>query len=133
VAVAGHQALAGLRLEAGVTTPGVDFTTEHDPYEAGLGSAVRMDKGYFVGRDALAGRSAATVTRRLTRLTTGAVVGSGDPVYVDGRPAGYVTSAGYGHTTGKAIAYGWLPVEYSRSGTPVQVGHFGTRVPGRVA
>ncbi|MEV6449073.1 FAD-dependent oxidoreductase [Amycolatopsis sp. NPDC051716] len=133
VAVAGQQALAGLRLEAGVTTPGVDFTTEHDPYEAGLGSAVRLDKGYFLGRDALAGRSAATVSRRLTRLTTGAVVGSGDPVYVDGHPAGYVTSAGYGHTAGKAIAYGWLPVEYSRSGTPVQVGHFGTRVPGRVA
>jgi glycine cleavage system aminomethyltransferase T/glycine/D-amino acid oxidase-like deaminating enzyme len=133
VAVAGHQALTCLRLEAGVTTPGVDFTTEHDPYEAGLGSAIRMDKGYFVGRDALAGRSAATVSRRLTRLTTGAVVGSGDPVYVDGRPAGYVTSAGYGHTAGNAIAYGWLPVEYSRPGTPVRVGHFGTRVPGRVA
>ncbi|MEV5719857.1 FAD-dependent oxidoreductase [Amycolatopsis mediterranei] len=133
VAVAGHQALAGLRLEAGVTTPGVDFTTEHDPYEAGLGSAVRLDKGYFLGRDALAGRSAATVSRRLTRLTTGAVVGSGDPVHVDGRPAGYVTSAGYGHTAGRAIAYGWLPVEHSRSGTPVQVGHFGTRVPGTVA
>ncbi|WP_410607483.1 FAD-dependent oxidoreductase [Amycolatopsis sp. lyj-109] len=133
VGVAGHQALTSLRLEAGVRTPGVDFTTEHDPYEAGLGSAVRLDKGYFLGRDALAGRSAATVSRRLSRLTTGSVVESGDPVYVDGRPAGYVTSAGYGHTAGKAVAYAWLPVEYGRSGTPLQVGHFGTRVPGRVA
>jgi glycine cleavage system aminomethyltransferase T len=133
VAVAGHRAFTGLRLEAGVPTPGVDFTTEHDPYEAGLGAAVRMDKGYFLGRDALAGRSAATVSRRLTRLTTGSVVGSGDPVYVDGHPAGYVTSVGYGHTTGKAIAYAWLPVEHSGFRTPVEIGHFGTRVPGRVA
>ncbi|WP_410645657.1 FAD-dependent oxidoreductase [Amycolatopsis sp. lyj-346] len=133
VAVAGHEALTSLRLEAGVPTPGVDFTTEHDPYEAGLGSAVRPGKGYFLGRDALAGRSAATVSRRLSRLTTGAVVSGGDPVYADGRPAGYVTSAGHGHTVGKAIAFAWLPVEHSRSGTPVEIGHFGTRVPARVA
>ncbi|MEV7092161.1 FAD-dependent oxidoreductase [Amycolatopsis sp. NPDC051045] len=133
VAVAGHRAFTSLRLEAGVPVPGVDFTTEHDPYEAGLGPAVRMDKGYFLGRDALAGRSAATVSRRLTRLSTGTVVEGNEPVYADGRPAGYVTSAGYGHTTGEAIAYAWLPVEYSGSGTPVEIEHFGTRVPGRVA
>ncbi|MBE8525700.1 GcvT family protein [Amycolatopsis sp. H6(2020)] len=133
VAVAGHQALTSLRLEAGVPTPGVDFTTEHDPYEAGLDAAVRMDKGYFLGRDALAGRSAATVSRRLTRLTTEKVVEGGDPVYVDGRPAGYVTSAGSGHTGGKALAFAWLPVEHSGFRTPVEIGHFGTRVPGRVA
>ncbi|RSM49652.1 FAD-dependent oxidoreductase [Amycolatopsis balhimycina DSM 5908] len=132
VAVAGHQAFAGLRLEAGARTPGVDFTTEHDPYEAGLGFAVRMDKGYFIGRDALAGRSEATVSRRLTRLTTDAVVLGKEPVYAEGRPAGYVTSAGRGHTVGENIAYAWLPVEYGGPGTPVEVEHFGTRVPGTV-
>ncbi|WIY05906.1 FAD-dependent oxidoreductase [Amycolatopsis mongoliensis] len=132
VAVAGHQAFAALRLEAGGRTPGVDFTTEHDPYEAGLGDAVRRDKGYFLGRDALAGRSAETVSRRLTRLTTGTVVLGKEPVYVEGRAAGYVTSAGYGYTLGRAIAYAWLPVEYSGPGTPVEIGHFGERVPGRV-
>ena len=47
------------------------MTTEHDPFEAGLGFAVRMDKGEFVGR-ALEGRSEATAARRLTasRSTT---------------------------------------------------------------
>ena len=91
-----------------------------------------MDKGYFVGRDALAGRSEATVSRRLTRLTTDAVVLGKEPVYAEGRPAGYVTSAGHGYTVGENLAYGWLPVEYSVPGTPVEVEHFGTRVPGRV-
>jgi len=133
VAVAGHQALTSLRLENGVRAPGVDFTTEHDPYEAGLGHVVRMDKGYFLGRDALAGRSGATVTRRLTRLTADDIVLGKEPVYVDGRPAGYVTSAGYGHTVGKTIAYAWLPVEHGVPGTPVEIDHLGTRVPGRVA
>ncbi|GAB3133626.1 FAD-dependent oxidoreductase [Amycolatopsis stemonae] len=133
IAVAGHRAFLGLRREAGVRTPGVDFTAEHDPYEAGLGPAVRMDKGYFLGRDALVGRSAATASRRLVRLTTENVLEGKEPVYVDGRPAGYVTSAGSGPTTGKAGAYAWLPAEYGRLGTPVEIGYLGGRVPGRVA
>ncbi|WP_284747631.1 FAD-dependent oxidoreductase [Amycolatopsis sp. RTGN1] len=132
IAVAGHQAFTSLRLEAGMPVAGVDFTTEHDPFEAGLGDAVRRDKGYFLGRDALAGRSPATVSRRLTRLTTGKVLQGKEPVYVEGHAAGYVTSAGYGHTLGQALAYAWLPVEYSGSGTPVEIEHFGERVPGRV-
>lgn len=133
VVAAGHQAFTSMRLEAGGRVAGVDFTTEHNPYEAGLGSAVRSDKGYFVGRDALAGLSAATVSRRLTRLTTGKSLLGKEPVYVEGHPAGYVTSAGYGYTVGETIAYAWLPVEHSVSGTPVEIEHFGTRVPGRVA
>ena len=73
------------------------MTTEHDPYEAGLGFAVRMDKGDFVGRAALEGRSEATAARRLVRsciADPAAVVMGKEPVDVDGRPAGYVTSAG---------------------------------------
>jgi glycine cleavage system aminomethyltransferase T/glycine/D-amino acid oxidase-like deaminating enzyme len=127
ITVAGHQAYTSLRLAAGVRVPGVDVTAEHDPYEAGLGSAVRMDKGYFLGRDALVGRSEATVSRRLTRLSVEAVVLGKEPVYVDGRAAGYVTSGD------EAVAYAWLPVEHSVPGTRVEIEYFGTRVPGRVA
>ncbi|MCR6481588.1 FAD-dependent oxidoreductase [Amycolatopsis sp. OK19-0408] len=133
VVPAGHQAFTSLRLEAGGRVAGVDFTTEHNPYEAGLGHAVRFDKGYFLGRDALTGLSAATVSRRLTRLTAGKVLLGKEPVYVEGQPAGYVTSAGYGYTAGETLAYAWLPVEHSTPGTPVEIEHFGTRVPGRVS
>ncbi|WP_326957966.1 FAD-dependent oxidoreductase [Amycolatopsis sp. NBC_01286] len=126
IVAAGHQAYTSLRLAAGVRVPGVDVTTEHDPYEAGLGSAVRLDKGYFLGRDALAGRSEATVSRRLTRLRVDGVVLGKEPVYVEGRAAGYVTSGD------ETIAYAWLPVEYSVPGTRVEIEYFGTRVPGRV-
>jgi glycine cleavage system aminomethyltransferase T len=52
-------------------------------------------------------------------------------VYVAGRPAGYVTSAAYGHTIGRAIAYAWLPV--LEPGTPVEVEYFGERYPATVA
>ena len=65
---AGRSAFGSLRLEKGYRSWGTDMTTEHDPFEAGLGFAVRMDKGEFVGRRALEGRSEATAVRRLVPL-----------------------------------------------------------------
>jgi glycine cleavage system aminomethyltransferase T len=52
---------------------------------------------------------------------------------VDGRPAGYVTSAAYGYTIGKNIAYAWLPAAAAVPGTPVEIEYFGEKVPGVVA
>src|SRR5204863_571543 len=97
VSAAGGGAFDSLRLEKGYRFWGVDMTTEHNPYEAGLGFAVRMDAGDFVGRDAIEQRRARTA-RRLTCLTLDRVVMGKEPVYVNGEPAGYVTSAAYGYT-----------------------------------
>lgn len=136
VIAAGRGAFGSLRLEKGYRFAGVDMTTEHDPYEAGLGFAVRMDKGEFVGRTALEGRSADTVTRRLVPLLIddpAAVVMGKEPVLVDGRPAGYVTSAGFGYTIGAAIAYAWLPATASTPGQRVTIRYFGDDVPATVA
>ena len=133
---AGRGAFGSLRLEKGYRFSGVDMTTEHDPYEAGLGFAVRMDKGDFVGRDALVGKSAETVERRLVPLLIAdpqAVVMGKEPVLVEGRPAGYVTSAGFGYSIGSAIAYAWLPAAVARPGQPVTIRYFGEDVPASVA
>jgi glycine cleavage system aminomethyltransferase T len=136
VIAAGRGAFGSLRLEKGYRFAGVDMTTEHDPYEAGLGFAIRMDKGEFVGRDALIGKSAATVERRLVPLLIddpAAVVMGKEPVHVDGRPAGYVTSAGFGYSIGSAIAYAWLPAAATRPGQSATIRYFGEAVPARVA
>jgi glycine cleavage system aminomethyltransferase T len=112
------------------------MTSEHDPYEAGLGFAVRPDKGEFIGRAAIAGRSEATAARRLTCLTVdaaAAVVMGKEPVFVDGEPAGYVTSAAFGYSVGAGIAYAWLPSSASVPGRQVEIDYFGVRVPARVA
>ncbi len=69
VVAAGRAAFNSLRLEKGYRAWGHDMTTEHNPYEAGLGFAVRADKGEFVGRAAIAGTTADTVSRRLSCLT----------------------------------------------------------------
>jgi glycine cleavage system aminomethyltransferase T len=112
------------------------MTPEHNPYEAGVGFAVRMQKGDFLGRDALAGIGEETVTRRLVPLLLDgpqAVVTGKEPVFVDGEPVGYVTSAAYGYSIGRSIAYAWLPRAAASAGTTVEVGYFGDRLPAVVA
>jgi glycine cleavage system aminomethyltransferase T/glycine/D-amino acid oxidase-like deaminating enzyme len=128
---AGRSAFGSLRLEKGYRSWGTDMTTEHDPFEAGLGFAVRMDKGDFVGRAALEGRGEAAATRRLACLTLNdpdAVVMGKEPVWVDGGPAGYVTSAAFGYSIGRSIAYAWLPAEAASPGREVEIEYFGERL-----
>ncbi|MEV8593564.1 FAD-dependent oxidoreductase [Streptomyces sp. NPDC052012] len=132
IIAAGRSAFNSLRLEKGYRSWGHDMTTEHNPYEAGLGFAVRRTKEHFTGKAALEGISDETVTRRLTPLVIQdqqSVVMGHEPVRVDGRPVGYVTSAAYGYTIGAPLAYAWLPAEHAAPGTPVEIEYFGARVP----
>ncbi len=134
---AGRSAFGSLRLEKGYRSWGTDMTTEHDPFEAGLGFAVRMDKGDFVGREALERRQAAgQPERRLVALVIGdreAVVMGKEPVEVDGRTVGYVTSAAYGYSVEAPIAYAWVPAGVAEPGRPVTIRYFGEPVPATVA
>jgi glycine cleavage system aminomethyltransferase T len=132
----GRSAFASLRLEKGYRSWGADMTPEHDPFEAGLGFAVRMDKGEFVGRAALEGRSDETAARRLSALvldTPEHVAMGKEPVFADGRPVGYVTSAAFGYTIGRSIAYAWLPADCATPGQRVEIESFGERWPATVA
>ncbi|MFJ8537967.1 FAD-dependent oxidoreductase [Streptomyces sp. NPDC093591] len=132
IVAAGRSAFNSLRLEKGYRSWGHDMTTEHNPYEAGLGFAVRRDKDHFTGKAALEGISDETVTRRLTPLVVQdeqSVVMGHEPVYVAGRPVGYVTSAAYGYTIGAPVAYAWLPAEHAAPGTPLEIEYFGAKVP----
>ncbi|MFI7030785.1 FAD-dependent oxidoreductase [Microbispora rosea] len=131
----GRGAFASLRLEKGYRSFGTDMTFEHDPYEAGLGFAVKMDKGDFVGREALERRKE-NVRRRLACLTvddpTQVVMGK-EPVYDGESAVGYVTSAAFGYTIGKGIAYAWLPAELATPGRTLEIGYFDRRVTAVVA
>jgi len=130
VIAAGRAAFNSLRMERGYRSWGTDMTTEHNPYEAGLGFAVRLQKEAFVGRDAVAGISDDTVQKRLACLVVddgSSVVMGSEPVFVDGAPVGYVTSASFGHTVGAPIAYAWLPAT-AVVGTGVEIQYFDRRV-----
>ena len=62
-----------------------------------------------------------------------AVVMGKEPVYHGGKVVGYVTSANYGYSVGKFIAYGYLPTEIASPGTKVEIEYFGKGVGATVA
>jgi dimethylglycine oxidase len=129
----GLGAFDSLRLEKGYRLWGQDITTEHDPFEAGLGFAVKMDKD-FQGREAL--RAKGEPAERLACMTLedpDAVVMGKEPIWADGRLVSYVTSANYGYSIGRAIAYGYLPAELADEGTAVEIEYFGDRLAANVA
>ena len=118
-----------LRLEKGFLLWGTDIHTEYDPYEAGLGFAVKLNKGNFIGKEALLRRKEYS-TRKLCFLTlddpTVVVMGK-EPVLdtaEDGKVLGYITSAGYGYSLGRCIAYAYLPLGYATPGTSLIVEYF---------
>ncbi len=135
VVAAGRAAFDALRLEKGYRLWGADMTTEHTPYEAGVGFAVKPNKGDFVGRAAVL-RAKELVCRRLSCLTLdnpSVVVMGKEPILAGGDVVGYVTSAGFGYAVGKSIAYGYLPAELAIPGTTVAVEYFGDAYPATVA
>ena len=121
----GGGAYDSLRLEKGYRLWGQDIDEEHDPYEAGLGWAVRLSKETdFIGRDAAAAIAERGVQRRLCCMVTDdpSVLLVGKEPILDGeRALGYVTSSGYGATVGESILYGYLPVSHAEPGTALAV------------
>jgi glycine cleavage system aminomethyltransferase T/glycine/D-amino acid oxidase-like deaminating enzyme len=134
LAAGGYKAIDSLRLEKGYRVWGSDITPEDTPLEAGLGFAVKVDKGDFIGRDALLG--AKEPTRRLACLVLDdprSVALGSEPVRVDGEIVGRVTSGGYGYTVERSIGYAYLPAASAAPGTPVEVEIFGESIGGTVA
>jgi 4-methylaminobutanoate oxidase (formaldehyde-forming) len=109
---AGYFALESLRAEKGYRAWGHDLTPDDTPLEAGLGFAVAFDKGTdFIGREALLVQREAGLKRRLVVFTLDdpeALPLHDEPVYRDGTLVGYVTSADYGHTLGRAVAFAYV-------------------------
>jgi 4-methylaminobutanoate oxidase (formaldehyde-forming) len=130
----GYRAIDSLRLEKGYRVWGADVTPDETPYEAGLGFAVKLEKGDFIGREALLG--AAEPERRLCCLVLAdprSVALGSEPVRVAGEIVGRVTSGGYGYTVERSIAYAYLPVAAAEVDNAVEVEIFGEWVGGEVA
>ena len=132
----GYKAIDSLRLEKGYRVWGADITPDETPYEAGLDFAVKLDKGDFIGRAALLEARERELERTLACLVLehprSVALGS-EPVRLDGKVTGRVTSGGYGYTVGRSIAYAYLPAGEAEAGRPVDVEIFGEWVGGEVA
>jgi glycine cleavage system T protein len=130
----GYKAIDSLRLEKGYRVWGADISPEDTPWEAGLDFAVKLDKGDFVGRDALLERR--EPERRLACLVLAdprSVALGSEPVRIGGKIVGRVTSGGYGYTVERSIAYAYVPAGLAEPGQGVEVEIFGEWVEGEVA
>ena len=137
MAAAGYRAIDSMRLEKGYRVWGADITPDDTPYEVGLGFAVKLDKTVaFIGRDSLLRARDEPLVRRLACLVLEdprSVALGEEPVRVDGRIVGRVTSGGFGYTVGRSIAYASLPAKAAVPGAPIEVEIFGRWVGGSVA
>jgi len=136
VVPAGYRAIDSMRLEKGYRVWGADITPEENPYEAGLGFAVKLGKPIaFIGKEALERAKEAGLTRRLCCLVLGderSVALGNEPVRSGDRVVARVTSGGQGYSVGSSIAYAYMPIELSEPGTAVTVEVFGRRVDAEV-
>jgi aminomethyltransferase len=102
-----------LRLEAGLPLYGHELSRDISPLEAGVGWAVKLDKGDFVGAAALRAQKQRGLVRRLAglELREPGIARADYPVVAGGKPAGTVTSGTKSPTLGRAIALALLASE----------------------
>ena len=123
-----------LRLEAGYILWGQDVDETTNPYEAGLGWTVRMQKGDFVGRQALERAKKQGVWRKLVavRLDGSRVPRRGALAFRDTRMVGEITSGSFSPATGTGIGMSYLLAGDSEPGTKLEVELAGKRLPAEV-
>jgi 4-methylaminobutanoate oxidase (formaldehyde-forming) len=122
-------------MEKGYRYYGTDLTLLDNPFEAGLGFCVQLDKGEFNGREKLVAAREAGIKRRLRTLAIGGeeylTIYGGEAVHCEGRVMGRVRSCAYGFTVNMNLAYSYLPVEL-KPGDTVEVEVFGRLVPAAI-
>lgn len=109
---AGYRAIETLRLEKGYRAWGADIGPDHTPVEAGLDWAAKLKSNIpFKGREALAAQRRDGVKKRLAGFTVedpDCVLLGRETIYRDGQRVGWLSSAGFGHTIGKPVGYGYI-------------------------
>ncbi len=131
----GYRALESLRMEKGYRLWGADLLPDHTALEAGLDRFVRLDKGEFIGREALLRQRKEGIRRSLACLTVEAAEAlphRDEPVHAGDRVVGHVACCEYGHVVGATIAHAYLPVELATPGTRLDVEVLGERRPATV-
>lgn len=129
---AGLGARDTLRLEVRLSLYGNDIDETTNPYEAGLGWTVKLDKGDFIGREALRAIKEAGPSRKLVgfEMTGRGIARGGYPLLdADGNRVGICTSGAPSPTTGKNIGLGYLPAELAKIGTEILVDCRGKQIP----
>ena len=115
-------ALDKVRIEAGLLFYGYDMTTDHTPWEVGLGFTISKTKAGFRGRDALmAAKGNEKIINICLDIDHDDMVGGEEHLLLDGKQVGTVNSPGYSHRLGKSLALAHVAPGSSGAGTRLQV------------
>jgi 4-methylaminobutanoate oxidase (formaldehyde-forming) len=128
----GYRAIDALRLEKGYRAWASDLNSETTPYEAGLGFAVKRNKGDFIGRDALDLEPAQRLVCLVLEDPRAIALGSEPVRTAGGEIVGRVTSGGFGYAVGSSIALAYVPRASAEPGTQLAVDIFGEWVAAEV-
>lgn len=120
---AGLGARDSLRLEMKYALYGNDISAGTNPLEAGLGWITKLDKGDFIGGEALRKIEQEGVKRRLVcfELEGKAFPRLHYPIYIDGAKVSEVTSGTFSPTLEKGIGLAYLPVGKHKPGTEIAI------------
>jgi aminomethyltransferase len=131
---AGLGARDTLRLEAGMALYGHELDAETTPLEAGLDWVVKLDKGDFIGRAALARQRQEGLRKKLVgfEVTGRGIAREGHAVLHGGVPVGKVTSGTWSPTFEKALGLAYVPTKFGENGTELDIDVRGRTVPARV-
>jgi dimethylglycine dehydrogenase len=127
----GMRAMMSLRLEKSFGSWLREFKPDYMPVETGLDRFVQYDKTTdFIGKQAALAEKKRGPSRKLCTFIVDADdadVWADEPIWVNDKVVGFVTSGGYAHYAQKSVAYGFLPVELIREGAEVKIEILGDR------
>jgi aminomethyltransferase len=134
VTPAGLGARDTLRREMGIALDGNDIDDTVTPPEANPGWRVKLKKGEFVGREALARQKADGLKRKLVGFTTEerSFPRHGYPVFVNGQASGEVRSGTMSPTLNIPIGTAYVPIASAGEGSGLEIAIRGRRIPARV-
>jgi aminomethyltransferase len=131
---AGLGARNTLRIEAGYPLYGHELDEETTLLEANLGWIAKLEKGEFIGRDALLEQQAQGTRKKLVgfEMTSQGIARDGYNVYVDGKIAGRVTSGSYAPFLKKNIGMAYISPSLAGVGGEIEVEIRGKRAGARI-
>jgi aminomethyltransferase len=130
VTPAGLGARDTLRLEMGMALYGNDIDDTVTPLEANLGWLTKLNKGDFVGRDALVKQKEKGLSRKLVGFTVDdgrSIARHGYPVFYEGKPSGEVRSGTMGPSLNIPIGTAYLPIAGTKEGSKLEIDIRGKR------
>jgi aminomethyltransferase len=120
---AGLGARNTLRLEAGMALYGHELTETTTLLEANLGWICKLDKGDFIGREALARQKETGLTRKLVgfEVTERGIARDDYDIVINDHPVGKVTSGSPAPYLKKNIGFAYLPIEFTNVGQEIKI------------